>query len=56
MIMINDVRRAYLEAQIQRDVHIEFPKETQIMAKGFWESLSFAFMAHVTQPRDGKKL
>ena len=25
--MINDVRRAYFYAKIQRDVYIEFPKE-----------------------------
>ena len=27
MLMINDVRRAYLYAKVQRDVYIELPKE-----------------------------
>ena len=33
-IMINDVRRAYFYAKIQKDVYIEFPKEDPDYGKG----------------------
>ena len=33
--MINDVRRAYLYARIQRDVYIEFPTEDPDHGKGY---------------------
>ena len=34
MLMINDVRRAYFYAKIQRDVYIELPKEDPDHGKG----------------------
>ena len=41
---------------MQRDVCIELPKADPDYGKVFLESSSFAFMAHVTQPKDGRKL
>ena len=39
MRMINDVRRAYFYAKIQRDVCIEFPRRILTTAKVYWGKL-----------------
>ena len=41
MIMINDVRRAYIYAKIQRDVYIELPKEDPDHGKGMLGKFKF---------------
>ena len=41
--MINDVRRAYFYAKIQRDVYIELPKEDPDHGKGMLGKLKLCF-------------
>ena len=54
MIMMNEVRRAYVYAKIQRDVYIELPKEDPDHGKGLLGKLKLFFMARV-MPRHGGK-
>ena len=47
--MINDVRRAYFYAKIQRDVYIEFPKKIQTMALGLETGLYRRSESHLNR-------
>ena len=56
MIMINDARRAYFYAKIERDAYIELPKEDPDYDKGLLDTLNFVCMARVMLRKGGRKL
>ena len=55
-IMINDVRRAYFYANIQRDVYVELPKEDPQHGKGILGKLKLCLYGTRDAAKVGKRL